>query len=558
MERGDSRIPKGWCRVIGHHSLAEYLARVREFHGYEAPGLLLGGFMVEAVRRMLPEGVLFEAFCETKSCLPDAVQLLTPCTIGNGRLRVVNLGRYALSLYEKYEGRGFRACVQANTLASWPELDKWLMKKVPKQEQDTALLLKEISQAHADILAVEPIRVRPRLLRKKAKGAIAICPICAEGYPAADGGICRGCQGEEPYEPRSLAGADNVPGPLALTAIPVEDSVGKTALHDMTRIVPGVSKGPAVSRAEEITAGDVCRLQRMGRAQVYVAEHNAPGWEWVHEDDAARAFATAMAGHGVELDGSPREGKITLSAKNNGLFVADTEKLASFNLCPGVVCASRHSFSTVEAGMALAATRAIPLYLSRVNFERALSILSEEPLLFRVEPMRRAKVGILVTGSEVFQGLVEDKFIPIMTAKVARFGCPVVDATIVPDDKQAIQDGLTRLIAAGADCIVTTAGLSVDPDDVTKPALEEYGITDCIYGIPVLPGAMTLVGRLCDVQVIGVPACALYCKTTSFDILFPRLLARIPITRRDMARLGNGGICLDCRTCTYPKCPFGR
>lgn len=171
--------------------------------------------------------------------------------------------------------------------------------------------------------------------------------------------------------------------------------------------------------------------------------------------------------------------------------------------------------------------------------------------------MRKARVGILVTGSEVFQGLVEDRFIPIIGAKVKDFGCRVAKAVIVPDDRNAIRDGVEELIQCGTDLLITTAGLSVDPDDVTRRGLTDAGATDILYGMPVLPGTMALLARIGSVQVLGVPACALYFKTTSFDLLFPRLLAGLEITRRDLAKLGHGSFCLECKACTFPKCPFG-
>ena len=208
-------------------------------------------------------------------------------------------------------------------------------------------------------------------------------------------------------------------------------------------------------------------------------------------------------------------------------------------------------------GRPLGATRAIPLFLPRADFLKALAVLEAGPL-FTVLPLRRPRAGVLVTGTEVFLGLVEDKFIPIITAKVEKFQGQVVKSLIVPDDRGAIRRGVRDLLDAGIDLLVTTAGLSVDPDDVTRQGLMEAGATDLSYGAPILPGAMTLLARIGPVQVMGVPACALYFKTTSFDLLLPRLLAgRFP-SRRDLAKLGHGAFCLECKTCTFPKCPFGK
>ena len=180
-------------------TIEEYIQRVLSFHRYEAPGVIIGGFMVHRAREQMPEGVLFEAICETSKCLPDAVQLLTPCTTGNGRLRIIDSGRFALSLYDKYHGNGFRVFLDPGKLKDWPEINAWFFKLKPKQEQDQALLLDQIKEAGGTVCGISPIQVNPRFLKKKKTGNRVICPSCGEAYPAEDGKICRACQGESPY-----------------------------------------------------------------------------------------------------------------------------------------------------------------------------------------------------------------------------------------------------------------------------------------------------------------------------------------------------------------------
>ncbi len=542
---------------IGSHSFAEFVQLVKSFHGNVAPGVVLGGIMVEMARQKLPAAILFDAICETRNCLPDAVQLLTPCTIGNGWLKVMNLGRFAVILYDKYEGAGVRVWLDPAKTAAWPEVNGWYLKLKPKAEQDKELLLAQIKEAGAGLLSWGPVTIRPHLLTRKRRGGMVICPVCREGYPAQDGGICRACQGEVPFlEDKAAAARVQVKAP-SLKAVPLVQAVGRRALHDMTQIIPGLSKGPAVKQGEIIGVGDLCRLQQMGRHHLYVVSEDGPGPEWVHEDEAALAFARAMAGEGVSFTEAPREGKVNLVAAQDGLLAVEAARLERFNLVDGVMCASRPDYSLMAEGRPLGATRAIPLFLPRADFLKALAVLEDGPL-FRILPLRRPRAGVLVTGTEVFLGLVEDKFIPIISAKVEKFRGQVVKSLIVPDDRGAIRRGVEELLAAGIDLLVTTAGLSVDPDDVTRQGLMEAGATDLSYGAPIVPGAMTLLARIGPVQVMGVPACALYFKTTSFDLLLPRLLAgRFP-SRRDLAKLGHGAFCLECKSCTFPKCPFGR
>ncbi len=535
--------------AIGPYTFEEFLDVAAAFHGNPAPGLILGGFMVDAARAFLPEGTLFDAVVETKKCLPDAVQLLTPPSYGNGWMRVVNLGRYALSLYDKFTGEGYRAWLDPKHLAAWPEILAWYLKTKPKKEQDRARLFAEIKAGGRALCRVAPVRVRPQFVAKPHMGAIGVCPICGEGYPSADGAICRGCAGEAPY-----LREDDSP---TLRAVPLDAASGRRALHDMTRIVPGASKGVAVAAGADITAGDVCRLQTMGRNNVYVEGLSEPSGDFVHENEAAEAFARAMCGPGLAPSGPPREGKVEVVAVSGGLLTVDRERLTAFNMIEGVMCASRQSHLVVEADKAVAGCRAIPLYLPRRVFEAAMHVLAAGPL-FVVRPLRRAVVGVLVTGTEIYSGLIEDKFEPVVRSKVEALGGRVVACRKVPDDRAAVAAAVAALLDAGADLIVTTAGLSVDPDDVTRLGLDDAGLTEAVQGMPVLPGAMALVGRIKGADVIGVPACALFHKTTSFDLLLPRVLAGLPPSRRDLAGLAEGAMCLTCRACTYPKCPFGK
>jgi formylmethanofuran dehydrogenase subunit E len=177
----------------------QYIQLVKSFHGYLAPGVVLGGFMVNLAKSNIPEGILFKAICETSACLPDAIQLLTPCTIGNNRLRIINLGRYALSLYDREKGEGFRVFLLPQKIDENPEIRTWLLKLKPKAEQNMDLLLAQIKEAGETLCGIQTVRVRPELFKKQKRGEIVICPRCQEAYPANDGQVCFGCQGQSPY-----------------------------------------------------------------------------------------------------------------------------------------------------------------------------------------------------------------------------------------------------------------------------------------------------------------------------------------------------------------------
>jgi len=184
---------------IGTYSYDEYQQLVVSFHGAAAPGLLIGGFMVDLAQKNLPEGEFFDAICETPVCLPDAVQLLTPCTIGNGWLTVFNFGKFAVSLFEKSTGAGVRVYLDMEKLKNWSEVNSWFLKLKTKKEQDHDLLMGQIKEAGHDILSMQKIKVEPEKLQRTKGGSSAVCPVCHEAYPAKDGDKCKGCNGESPY-----------------------------------------------------------------------------------------------------------------------------------------------------------------------------------------------------------------------------------------------------------------------------------------------------------------------------------------------------------------------
>jgi len=185
---------------ICKYSYEEYLERVKSFHGHSAPGLIIGGFMVDLAMKNLPEGEFFDAICETPVCLPDAVQILTPCTFGNGWLSVAPFGKFAVTLYEKYNSKGVRVFLDMEKLKAWPDIADWYLKKKKKSEQNADLLLAQIKEAGHGLLSVQHVQVDPEKIRRKKLGPVEICPACHEAYPVGDGEKCRSCQGATPYK----------------------------------------------------------------------------------------------------------------------------------------------------------------------------------------------------------------------------------------------------------------------------------------------------------------------------------------------------------------------
>jgi hypothetical protein len=339
------------------------------------------------------------------------------------------------------------------------------------------------------------------------------------------------------------------------TSVPVEQAVGMVIPHDITEIVKDVKKGCAFKKGHIIRDEDIEHLKRLGKENIYVL---SLGVDEIHENDAASMLAGALAGQNIVYSDSPEEGKITLRAGCDGLLKVDRQALFSFNMLGIVMCSTLHTNTPVKKGEIVAATRLIPLVCSREIIERAVEIATENKAVVSIVSPARRKVGLVITGSEIFYGRITDRFEEVLRTKITALGSELMVVKKAPDDRDAIAAAITECISRGAELIVTSGGMSVDPDDVTKDAIILAGAVHTNYGTPVLPGAMFLCGKIGDIPVVGLPACGMYHKITVFDLLLPRILCGEEIGRQQLAELGHGGLCRNCSSCQYPVCNFGK
>lgn len=336
----------------------------------------------------------------------------------------------------------------------------------------------------------------------------------------------------------------------------IEEAIGRPLAHDITEIRPGEFKGPAFQKGHILRDQDLDHLRRLGKNHLYILKTEQ---EEMHEDDAAREIANALCGPGVGWDGEPREGKITLKATIDGRLKVDVEALTLFNMQGDVMCATRHSGALVKRGVQVAATRAIPLVIPAIRVDEAVKAAkTSETGVLSVAPIRRVKAGVMITGNEIYHGVIEDKFESVIRDKVTALGGEVLEVNFLPDDDDMIAAAALNLIEKGADVLITTGGMSVDPDDRTRFALLKAGAQDMIYGSAVLPGAMFMISYLKDTPVLGIPACGIYAAATVFDLVYPRVLTGEKITRKEIAAYGHGGLCMNCKVCRFPHCPFGK
>jgi len=340
-----------------------------------------------------------------------------------------------------------------------------------------------------------------------------------------------------------------------LKKIKLEQAVGTRLTHDITEIRPGEFKGAAFRQGHEVCSEDICHLQKLGKNHLYLINLAE---DEIHENQAAALLAGGLAGDGIQWADDPKEGKIGLHAAIDGLLTVDAAALAAFNMVDEVMCATLHSHTLVQKGRLVAATRIIPLVMKRAPVERAAAIAAQNGGVVAVKPLRPARAGLVITGSEVYHGLIQDKFAPILDAKITALGSQVAGIAFAPDDETLIADAIRNHLDNGCNLLLLSGGMSVDPDDVTRKAIQMAGAGEVHYGAAALPGAMFLVAYIGDIPLLGVPACGLHHRITVLDLVLPRILAGERIGKKALAFLGHGGLCRDCRDCVYPHCPFGK
>ena len=340
-----------------------------------------------------------------------------------------------------------------------------------------------------------------------------------------------------------------------LTKISLEDAVGTQLVHDITEIRPGEFKGPAFRKGHTVCDEDICHLQKLGKNHLYLVDMED---DEIHENQAAIMLAHGLAGENIVWEDDPKEGKIGLRASIDGLLRVDTTSLAAFNLVDDVMCATLHNHTFVSQDELVAATRAIPLIMKRAPIERAVAIAAQNGGVVSVKPLRKVEAGLIITGNEVYHGLIEDRFAPILTEKIKALGSHVAGIEFAPDDEDLIGRAIGRHLSDGCDLLLLSGGMSVDPDDVTRKGIRKAGATEMYYGAAALPGAMFLVAYIEDVPLLGIPACGLHHRITALDLVLPRILAGERIGKKELAFLGHGGLCKDCPDCIYPHCPYGK
>jgi hypothetical protein len=341
---------------------------------------------------------------------------------------------------------------------------------------------------------------------------------------------------------------------MAVVSVKIEDAIGKVLGHDLTKIVPGEYKGPAFRKGHIIRSEDIPFLKNIGKEHIYLIDLTDGQ---LHENDAIRRMADAVAGNHVILS-DPAEGRINIRSAIDGLLKIEEQAIHAINLIEHAVLSTRHGNVLVKQGDLLAGVKVVPLVVEEQMVATIEAIAAQYPPIISVKPLRRLKIGSVITGNEVYYGRIKDRFAPVFTEKARIYNSTLLGTVYCPDDRDQIRDAILSFKQQGADVIIASGGMSVDPDDVTSDAIVASGAEIVTYGTPVLPGAMFMLAYLEDTAVLGMPACGMFAKITVFDLVFPRILAGERLTRPDITNMGYGGLCLSCETCTFPNCSFGK
>lgn len=338
-----------------------------------------------------------------------------------------------------------------------------------------------------------------------------------------------------------------------MKCIKTEDAIGQVLCHDITQIIKGVTKDAVFRKGHVIEEKDIPVLLSVGKDHVYIWEKDET---MLHENDAAQILYQMCKGENMHPS-DVKEGKIELIADCDGLLKVDSEAIYRVNCLGEMMIASRHGDFAVKKGDKLAGTRIIPLVIEKEKMERAKEAAGEQPIL-ELMPFVHKKVGIVTTGNEVYHHRIEDTFTPVIEEKLSGFDVEVIGHEICDDDHEKITASILKLIGQGAEFVLCTGGMSVDPDDRTPLAIKNTGAEIVSYGAPVLPGAMFLLSYKGEIPIVGLPGCVMYAKRTIFDLVLPRIMADDRITADELAALGEGGLCLNCPECTFPNCGFGK
>ncbi|HHX36847.1 MAG TPA: molybdopterin-binding protein [Clostridiaceae bacterium] len=322
----------------------------------------------------------------------------------------------------------------------------------------------------------------------------------------------------------------------------VREAVGKPLFHDMTAISEDGCKGPRFKRGHVIREEDIPVFLDMGKEHIFIWEEDP---NLVHEEDAAEAVVRIAAGENMIIP-PPSEGRFSLRAARDGVFVLNKEGLININSVPDYTFATLRHGVPVKEGDIVVGARIVPLVTTVERVEQAKEVAQFYAPVFSIAPYRPLKTAMVITGGEIYSGRIKDAFAPILRKKIAHYGGVELGATICPDDVEFISNAVKSYANQGADLILMTGGMSVDPDDVTPTVIRSLADKFLFQGLPVQPGNMLTVGYMETTMLVGVPGASMHSPVTSLDLFLPMIYGGVPFSQADAISMGEGGLSI-CR-----------
>lgn len=324
--------------------------------------------------------------------------------------------------------------------------------------------------------------------------------------------------------------------------INVRNAEGYELCHDITQILPGEFKGAKFLRGHIIRKEDIEVLISLGKENIFVMEEEDKEKNLIHENDAAMFIVEKLNLDKEFFEISDiREGKINITAKEDGILKIDINTLNKINKIGEIILVTKYNNSYIKKGENVAATRVIPLLIEKKQLDEMEKLVKEKNVLTFKKIDKNKNLALITTGNEVYNGIIKDKSKEALLKKYRKYELNDMEQVFSPDDKDTIKKYI-KMFENEKDIIMCTGGMSIDPDDVTPSAIKESNWEIVTYGTPVLPGAMFMLAYKGEKVLIGLPGGVVFSEKTVFDVLLPRILANDRITKQEIIEMGHGGL----------------
>jgi molybdopterin biosynthesis enzyme len=326
---------------------------------------------------------------------------------------------------------------------------------------------------------------------------------------------------------------------MYLTTLPIADAVGHILRHNLL----DEAGRKALAKGHRLAEADLPRLRALGVEALRVAVLE-PGD--VHEDEAARRLAAAVAGPGVTA-AAPAASRVNLLAEADGVVDVQVDALRRINSIEGLTVATLPRHALARARTRIATIKIIPFAVPEADLAAAEAIARAAGPVISLAPLRPLPVGVVLVGGVAARDRLGRGVYPAIAGRVRDLGAEVVAVRYVPPEEQAVAEAVAGLRAGGAALLIVAGETSImDRDDVTPAGIRLAGGRIEHYGAPVEPGNLLLLAYLDGpegaVPVVGAPGCVRSRDVNIVDLLLPRLLAGQHVTRADIIELGHGGL----------------